>query len=152
LTFSPRAIQSAQPPFGNTPWFAISIVPRSVGIISFIFFRFSIVPRSIGIVSFIFFSIVYEHLVINGIDPTYAVWFRHGEEFSEMDAIEEMETYGAYNLFRATNLDNDGDAAKVLLNQAPRIYHQVDSHGRFNEEETLQIPITGGTTLNRKFN
>ncbi|KAF4380758.1 hypothetical protein F8388_017112 [Cannabis sativa] len=29
-------------------------------------------------------NLLYEHLVINGIDPTYTVWFHHGEEAPRM--------------------------------------------------------------------
>ncbi|XP_062118959.1 uncharacterized protein LOC133832664 [Humulus lupulus] len=50
-------------------------------------------------------SILYEHLVIYGIDPTYKIWFHHGEELSRHDDIETMETFDSYNLFRATNID-----------------------------------------------
>ncbi|XP_062086476.1 uncharacterized protein LOC133792584 [Humulus lupulus] len=50
-------------------------------------------------------NILYEHLVIYGIDPTYKIWFHHGEELSRDDDVETMETFDSYNLFRATNID-----------------------------------------------
>ncbi|XP_062080640.1 uncharacterized protein LOC133785417 [Humulus lupulus] len=43
--------------------------------------------------------------VIYGIDPTYKIWFHHGEELSRDDDVETMETFDSYNLFRATNID-----------------------------------------------
>ncbi|XP_062079418.1 uncharacterized protein LOC133783816 isoform X2 [Humulus lupulus] len=51
-------------------------------------------------------SILYEHLIINGIDPTYKIWFHHGEEVSRSDDIDEMNHFDAYNVFSATNLDD----------------------------------------------
>ncbi|XP_062075977.1 uncharacterized protein LOC133780117 [Humulus lupulus] len=50
-------------------------------------------------------NILYEHLVIYEIDPTYKIWFHHGEELSRDDDVETMETFDSYNLFRATNID-----------------------------------------------
>ncbi|XP_062080641.1 uncharacterized protein LOC133785418 [Humulus lupulus] len=50
-------------------------------------------------------NILYEHLVIYGIDPTYKIWFHHGEELSRDDDVETMETFDSYNLFRDTNID-----------------------------------------------
>ncbi|KAF4392972.1 hypothetical protein G4B88_011967 [Cannabis sativa] len=50
-------------------------------------------------------NLLYEHLVINGIDPTYTIWFHHGEEAPRSDDIEEMNSFDAFNLFSATNID-----------------------------------------------
>ncbi|KAF4365226.1 hypothetical protein F8388_017792 [Cannabis sativa] len=44
-------------------------------------------------------NLLYEHLVINGIDPTYTIWFHHGEEAPRSDDIEEMNSFDAFNLF-----------------------------------------------------
>ena len=52
-------------------------------------------------------SVVYEHLVINGIDPTYTVWYHHGEELSRSEDIAQMDNDDVYNLFRATNIGDD---------------------------------------------
>ncbi|KAM6594430.1 hypothetical protein CsatA_002133 [Cannabis sativa] len=51
-------------------------------------------------------NLLYEHLVINGIDPTYTIWFHHGEEAPRSDDIEEMNSFDAFNLFSATNIDD----------------------------------------------
>ncbi|XP_058214245.1 uncharacterized protein LOC131325811 [Rhododendron vialii] len=45
---------------------------------------------------------VYEHLVINGMDPTYTTWFHHGEEPSAAQKPKEVKMSDAHNLYSAT--------------------------------------------------
>jgi hypothetical protein len=45
---------------------------------------------------------VYEHLVINGIDPTYTNWFHHGEHPSVSEIPKEVDMSDTYNLYCAT--------------------------------------------------
>ncbi|KAH7867092.1 hypothetical protein Vadar_028768 [Vaccinium darrowii] len=44
---------------------------------------------------------VYEHLVINGMDPTYTTWYHHGEHPSIAQKPREVELSNAYNLYSA---------------------------------------------------
>ncbi|KAL5575260.1 hypothetical protein UlMin_016959 [Ulmus minor] len=46
-------------------------------------------------------SIVYEHIVINGVDPTYTIWFHHGEDIIEDETDESLNDGEAYNLYTA---------------------------------------------------
>ena len=36
-------------------------------------------------------DVVYEHLVMNGMDPTYTTWFLHGEPLSAFVRHEDVE-------------------------------------------------------------
>lgn len=51
---------------------------------------------------------IYEHLVIEGMDPTYTIWFHHGEQ-QTIDGKQKEETMSnTYNLFSAGYME-DGD-------------------------------------------
>ncbi|XP_062118192.1 uncharacterized protein LOC133831793 [Humulus lupulus] len=107
-------------------------------------------------------SILYEHLVIYGIDPTYKIWFHHGEELSRDDDIETMEAFDSYNLFRATNIDGcdfeshvEGhddtfmgkieDADTLLYPQCTK-YTKLSSIVALKDKENLQECPTCGTS------
>ncbi|KAH7853391.1 hypothetical protein Vadar_001845 [Vaccinium darrowii] len=44
---------------------------------------------------------VYEHLVINGMDPTYTTWYHHGDHPNAIQKLREVEMSDAYNLYSA---------------------------------------------------
>ncbi|XP_028095771.1 uncharacterized protein LOC114295665 [Camellia sinensis] len=51
-------------------------------------------------------EVVYEHLVIKGMDETYTNWFHHGEQPNVSDK-PDMEMLGSYNLFKAACARDD---------------------------------------------
>lgn len=48
---------------------------------------------------------VHDHLIIQGMDPTYTKWFHHGE-LVRSESFEEMDFSEAYGLYRAANLSD----------------------------------------------
>ncbi|KAH7838941.1 hypothetical protein Vadar_032995 [Vaccinium darrowii] len=44
---------------------------------------------------------VYEHLVINGMDPIYTTWFHHGEDPTAAQKPKQVEMSEAHNLYSA---------------------------------------------------
>lgn len=48
------------------------------------------------------FDIVYEHLVIKGMDMTYKIWYRHGDEVCVRDEIEDVYIFDEFNMCRST--------------------------------------------------
>lgn len=47
---------------------------------------------------------VYKHLVIEGMDPTYTIWFHHGEPTTN-GKQEEQKMSNTYNLFSAEYME-----------------------------------------------
>lgn len=52
-------------------------------------------------------NIVYEHLVINGMDPTYTTWFHHGEEVNTNEELENVDKNDIYELYKAAYGDEN---------------------------------------------
>jgi len=52
-------------------------------------------------------NIVYEHLVINGINPIYTTWFHHGEEVNTNEELENTDRNDIYELYKAAYADEN---------------------------------------------
>ncbi|KAL5556693.1 hypothetical protein UlMin_038929 [Ulmus minor] len=53
-------------------------------------------------------NIVYEHLVIKGMDPTYTQWYFHGEDVNEDEEMVGLNIGGdAYDLYRAAFMNDE---------------------------------------------
>ncbi|KAL0556539.1 hypothetical protein IC582_005053 [Cucumis melo] len=48
------------------------------------------------------FDVVYKHLVIKGIDPTYKIWYHHGEEVCVREEIEDVDMFDVFNMYQST--------------------------------------------------
>ncbi|KAI9185773.1 hypothetical protein LWI28_010509 [Acer negundo] len=48
-------------------------------------------------------EMVFEHLVIKGMDLTYTTWFHHGEKIASDENPEEVKMSDAFNLLKAIN-------------------------------------------------
>ena len=57
-------------------------------------------------------DVVYEHLVINGMDPTYTTWFLHGEPLSAFVRHEDVEIPETYKMFRDVYFEDNDDFAE----------------------------------------
>ena len=44
------------------------------------------------------FDIVYEHLVIKGMDPTYKILYDHGEEVCVKEEVEDADMFDVFNM------------------------------------------------------
>ena len=52
-------------------------------------------------------ELVYDHLVIRGMDPTYTTWFHHCEQPSAQNEHVHVEMSDAYNLYTTAYEQND---------------------------------------------
>ena len=61
------------------------------------------------------FKLVYEHLVIKGMDPSYTTWVFDGESPSESIQYEEEEMADAYRLYHDFLVQHKAEGTLVKL-------------------------------------
>ncbi|KAM1940850.1 hypothetical protein ACFX13_028506 [Malus domestica] len=60
-------------------------------------------------------AIVYEHLVINGIDPSYTTWVFHGEQEPILQQHDYANVTETYQMYRDVLAEDDGTGKENLL-------------------------------------
>ncbi|KAM1221217.1 hypothetical protein TB2_008819 [Malus domestica] len=60
-------------------------------------------------------AIVYEHLVINGIDPSYTTWVFHGEQEPILQQHDYDNVTETYQMYRDVLAEDDGTGKANLL-------------------------------------
>lgn len=95
-------------------------------------------------------DIVYEHLVITGMNPNYATWVLHGESPSVHLQHTDLEISDAYKMYRDTYDEHDEDT-----DQSSDAYEQPNDHERvsykrkedvFIQKDVVEAPLYPGCT------
>ena len=87
-------------------------------------------------------SVVYEHLVIDGMDPKYTTWFLHGEPLSSSVPHEEVEIPETYKMFRDVYFE-DNDSAQPRNDSRDKEFIQA--------LEDAETPLFPGSIKYTKF-
>ncbi|XP_028065121.1 uncharacterized protein LOC114268203 [Camellia sinensis] len=89
-----------------------------------------------------FCEIVYEQLVMKGMDPKYTSWFLHGEQLSASSHQEDVEISDIYKMLRDVHVKND-DFAESTSESKEREFTQ--------SLEDVETPLYPGCTKYTKF-
>uniref|UniRef100_A0A9I9EEG3 Transposase-associated domain-containing protein n=1 Tax=Cucumis melo TaxID=3656 RepID=A0A9I9EEG3_CUCME len=66
------------------------------------------------------FDVVYEHLVIKEMDPTYKIWYHHGEEVCVREEIKDVDMFDVFNMYQSTyereEVNNESTFQVLIVN------------------------------------
>ncbi|XP_028102255.1 uncharacterized protein LOC114301504 [Camellia sinensis] len=85
-----------------------------------------------------FCEIVYEHLVMEGMDPKYASWFLHEEQLIASSHQEDVEISDTYKMFRDVHVKDDDFGESITI---VALYKHKAAHDHSDEsfDELLRI-------------
>ncbi|KAK9209021.1 hypothetical protein WN944_001382 [Citrus x changshan-huyou] len=81
-------------------------------------------------------DIVYEHLVITGMNPNYTTWVLHGEIPSVHLQHTDLEMFDAYEIYRDTYHEPSDNA-----NQPSDAYENPNDHERVSHEKKCDVSL-----------
>ncbi|XP_028081537.1 uncharacterized protein LOC114282940 [Camellia sinensis] len=89
-----------------------------------------------------FCEIVYEHLVIERMDPKYTSWFLHGEQLSASSHQEDVKISDTYKMFRDVHVKDDDFAESISKSRERELTRSL---------EDVETPLYLGCTKYTKF-
>lgn len=87
--------------------------------------------------------VVYEHLVIKRRDPTYKIWYHHGEEVCARDEIEDLYMFDTFNMYRSVYEREEVDNADLCSSS---VYNELNQKMK-NAKTHLYLECTKFTKM-----